>query len=282
MDDKKDFTNEELVKLIQDGQTEYIPQLWDQVYKFICLQARRRLIVQEEHIKQLEDDMINESYFDFLQAVDGYKSDGGALFLTYLEYHIRNSFNRALDVRTQRGKNNPLRYAVSFNDPVKGAKGSKSVEGEESLTFQDIIIDHMAEEEYRLIENEEFWEDVHELLEKTILNATSGKMQEILLVMLHEGCIIAEACRMLGIEPRKSRSIYENYHIAMRHIRRHLRYKALEDCRKIGVDEYLSIGLRGSGVNSFRNNGFTSSTERAAVRLADREIWSRKLTEIFG
>lgn len=44
--------NKELVKLIQDGQDEYKPQLWDQVYKFICLTAKKRLIGEADYIKQ--------------------------------------------------------------------------------------------------------------------------------------------------------------------------------------------------------------------------------------
>ncbi|MDF2855854.1 MAG: hypothetical protein K0Q87_1705 [Neobacillus sp.] len=62
------MSNEELVKLLQDGKPEYIPQLWDQVYRFICLLAKKRLIGEAEHIKKLEDDLVNESYFDFLKA----------------------------------------------------------------------------------------------------------------------------------------------------------------------------------------------------------------------
>jgi ribosomal protein L32 len=80
---------------------------------------------------------INE-YFDFLQAVDGYKFDQGALFLTYLEYHLKTSFSRALGLRTSKDKKNSMRYAMSLDAPV---------EGTEDLTLQDMIIDHMSEED---------------------------------------------------------------------------------------------------------------------------------------
>jgi len=42
------------------------------------------------------------------------------------------------------------------------------------------------------------------------------------------------------------------------------------------------MGLHGSGLGAYRRNGFTSSTERAAVRLADAEVWSRKIIDMFG
>ncbi len=267
------MTNEELVKLIQDGQMEYIPQLWDQVYKFICLMAKRRLIGEADHIKQLEDDLVNESYFDFLIATDSYKSDRGALFLTYLEYHIKNSFNRAMGLRTSKDRKNLMHNAISLDVPL---------EDTEELTLQDMIIDHLAEEEYRFIENADFWRDVHELLEEAINERTSGRIREALLVMLEHNCKLADACRLMEIPENKIHSMTSMYISALRHIKLYFRGRALYKCRNIGLDAYLSMGLCGSGLSAYRRHGFTSSTERAAIRLADSEIWGSKIMEIFG
>lgn len=266
------MTNEELVKLIQDGQAEYIPQLWDQVYRFICLLAKKRLIGEADHIKQLEDDLVNESYFSFLEAIDGYKPDGGASFLTYLTYCLKNSFNRVLGLRTSKDKRNIMHHAVSLDTPI---------EGTEDLTLQDMIIDHLAEEDYRFIEDDAFWQDVHMLLEETILSVTSGRIQEAFLIMLHENCTFPEACRRMGIPEDKQRSMYSMHTTGLRHIRLQLRGRAWQKCQKIGIDEYLSIGLRGSGLSAYRRNGFTSSTELAAIRLGDKELWGRKIVEMF-
>lgn len=267
------MTNEELVQLIQDGQAEYIPQLWDQVYLFICSMAKKRLIGEDGSVWQLEDDLVNESYFSFLEAIDGFKQDGGAKFLTYLEFHLRNSFNKVLGVRTQKGRRNPMRYAASLDAPIEGA---------EDLTLQDMIIDNMSEEDYRFIENDDFWKDVHELLEETILSATSGKIQEAFITMLHENCIFSEACRRIGIPEDKQRSMNSMQTTGLRQIRLQLKGRAWQRCRKIGIDEYLSIGLHGSGLSAYRRNGFTSSTELAALRLVDGEAWYRKIVELMG
>lgn len=267
------MTNEELVQLIQDGQAEYISQLWDQVYLFICRMAKKRLIGEDGNAWQLEDDLVNESYFSFLEAVSGFKSDAGAKFLTYLEYHLRNSFNRVLGVRTQKDRRNPMRYAASLDAPLDGAK---------DITLQDTIIDHMSEEDYRFIENDAFWQDVHELLEETILSVTSGRLQEAFLTMLHENCIFSEACRRIGIPEEKQRSMNSMQTTGLRQIRLQLKGRAWQRCRKIGIDEYLSIGLRGSGLSAYRRNGFTSSTELAALWRVDGEAWYRKVVEIFS
>lgn len=162
------MTNEELVKLIQDGQEEYIPQRWDQVYLFICRMDKKRLI----------------------------------------------------------GEVHRLERAASIIKEVKP--------------------------------------------------------QELLLTMLDSNGTFAEACRILKVPEEKRHSMTVMYNSALRQIRRYLRGRAWQQCRQIGIDEYLSIGLRGSGLIAYRNNGFTSSTERAAIRLVDNEAWYKKLIEMMG
>ena len=263
------MSNEELVKLIQDGQTEYIPQLWDQVYLFICSMAKKRLIGEAEYIKQLEEDMVNESYFAFLEAVRGYKFDRESSFLTYLTYGLKTSFNRVLGLRTQKDRQNPMRYAVSLDTPL---------EHTEDLTLRDMLIDHMSEEEYQCID-EEFWEDVHELLETAIYKTTAGKSQEILLVMLHENSSLADACRIAGTTLKEQRTIYNN---AFYNLRRYLRGRGQKQCREIGLTDYFQIGIKGTGLSSYQQHCFTSSTEWAAVKLADAQMQSRKIGEMFS
>jgi hypothetical protein len=47
-----------------------------------------------------------------------------------------------------------------------------------------------------------------------------------------------------------------------------MRHRVWKQCQKIGIDEYLGIGPKSSGLNAFRRHEFASSTDRAAVRLA--------------
>ncbi|MDF2855855.1 MAG: hypothetical protein K0Q87_1706 [Neobacillus sp.] len=120
-----------------------------------------------------------------------------------------------------------MRYAVSLESPVKGT---------EDLTLKDIIVDHMVEEDYRFIEDDAFWQDVHELLEETSLKVTSGSIQEALIKMLHENCTLLEACRRLDLNQDKQHSMYQKYNQALRFIRRYLRGQALKRCRLVGID----------------------------------------------
>lgn len=267
------MTNEELVRLIQDGQSEYIPRLWDQVYLFIRSMAKKRLLGEFDHIKQMEDDLINESYFDFLRAVEGYNAECEGSFINSLTYHLKNAFNRALGIRTQKDKRNLMHRAVSLDTPIADA---------DDMTLQDMIIDHMAEEDYHFIESADFWRNVHELLEDAIMHITSGAVQDAFLVMLHEGCKFSEACRRLDIPEEKMQSMNSMHTTSLHRIRRHMRGKVWRRCREIGIDEYFNIGLRGSGLTAYRNHCFTSSTEMAAIRLADKELWYRKMVEMLG
>ena len=67
------MTNEELCTQIQNGHDEYIPELWDQVSDFIAWRAHKYLMSSTpEHKQQLKDDMINQSYFHFLKAIETY------------------------------------------------------------------------------------------------------------------------------------------------------------------------------------------------------------------
>ncbi|MDD3199340.1 MAG: hypothetical protein PHV95_09120 [Eubacteriales bacterium] len=262
------MTNEELVKLIQDGQEEYIPQLWDQVYKYICLKAKRRLIGEADNIKQLEDDLINEAYFDFLIAVNGYKSDGGARFLTYLTYSLKNSFNRALGIRSNKDKHNIMHNVVSLDAPLENA---------EDITLHDLVADQLSEDDHRFVENKDFWDDVHELLENAILTVTEGQGQDILLTMLHKNCIPGEAIRFLRIPEEQQEPARVSYYTNLNRVRKYVTSKAKQECRRIGIDDY--IGYRGVGVSAWKRHGFTSIVELEAVSRVDRGLWDRVFSQ---
>jgi len=96
------LTNEEMVQLIQSGRDDLIQHLWEQVFRFICKMVKVRLINEPDHVKQLEPDLISESYFAFMKAVQVYKSDYNASFLHYLTFHLKNAFNYTLGLKITR------------------------------------------------------------------------------------------------------------------------------------------------------------------------------------
>lgn len=57
--------------------------------------------------------------------------------------------------------------------------------------------------------------------------------------------------------------------------------RAKKQFKELDIDEYLSIELRSTGIMAFRNHGFSSSTEGAAIRLADAAVWYQKIVEMM-
>ena len=74
------LTNEVLAIHIQNGETDLIPQLWAQVRALICRYALRFHDRQQERCEAsgaTVDDLIQEAYFAFLQAVQAYDPAAG-------------------------------------------------------------------------------------------------------------------------------------------------------------------------------------------------------------
>lgn len=86
-------SNEELVRLIQLGydRDNRLTQLWDQnkplIYRFAKSYMTRHTTIE---------DLMQEAFIGFMQAVEDYKSDKGANFMTYAEYHIRGRLGRSM------------------------------------------------------------------------------------------------------------------------------------------------------------------------------------------
>ena len=88
------MSNEELVERVRNGDEALIPQLWEQVERFISMQARRYLRAAEErgNASMFEvDDLVQEAYFAMLRAVDYYDAERGG-FLKILELCCKTAF----------------------------------------------------------------------------------------------------------------------------------------------------------------------------------------------
>ena len=221
-----------------------------------------------------EEDLIQSGYFALIEAIERYSPDKGMKFVTYLDYPLQTCFNEVLEQRTSKDKKNPLHKALSLDMPA----GSNT----EDITLQDMIIDNMSQEDYRLIEDEDFWKDVHDLLEKAINNSMEYDTMNLFMAMLDYNCGFTEACRIIGVSEENKIGLRGCYNNGLRSIRKYIMGRGKKKYKELGLDEYLSIGLRSTGLTSFKNSIFTSSTERAAIKLADAEVWSRKIIQMFG
>lgn len=264
------YTNEELVRLIQSGQREYIPQLWEQIGDFVKYMADKHLLHYPQSCQQFCGDMVNQAYFDFLKAIDGYK-EGKGKFTSYLSFHLRNAFNEVLQGRTQKAQNEPLNSAVSLDTPI---------EDTEDLTLADMIIDTQAEAYYGRIEDQDFWQSVNEVVRQAIEKAIPEDLQDLFFIMLERGTSVADSLRIMGIEDKKDhRKYYERYRGGLRKLRKQLCiYLGKEKNRNTALDDYMYYQ---TGFNTWRRQRFTSSVEMAVMKRNDPAMTAGAVSEVI-
>ncbi|MDD6490200.1 MAG: sigma-70 family RNA polymerase sigma factor [Clostridia bacterium] len=129
--------NEQLVTLIQSGNRDLLPELWEQTERLV-----KMLIIRYAKSKVLPnsmdiDDLLQCGYFALLQAVRAFKADNGYKFTTYLNYSVKN----AIDEET--GSDRKHFKEVSYNKTVRDKDG-------DNVELLDLMEDSTAE--YDLIE----------------------------------------------------------------------------------------------------------------------------------
>ena len=127
------MTNEELAIEIQNGKTEYYPVLWDQVERFIKKMANERMRVLPKDVDVEFDELYDSGFFAVVRAVKYFKPEKDYTFLTCLGNTLKTAFSEVTGIRTSKGRNDPLRYALSFDAPVANDK--------ETITLADVIAD---------------------------------------------------------------------------------------------------------------------------------------------
>lgn len=261
-------TNEELALLIQAGKKEHIPQLWEQVQDFVTYMAEKHLLSCPDHLRQYRDDMVNQSYFRFLDAVRLYRPERGS-FINYLSFHIRVAFTEVLRGRTEKQQKEPLNTAVGFDTPVEGTEG---------LTLADMLIDTGAEEYYRRLEDADLWRSVHGLLQDGI-DTLEEPAREMFQIMLERGTGTAETLRIMGTGEDQRPGYYEKRREGLRKLRSYLMIRlSRERGRDIALEELVSYH---SSVRKWRGNLFTSTVEQAVIKRNDRRDTAQIMQRLF-
>ncbi len=158
------MTNEELVALIQAGERDRLPELWDQVERFVANRANRLLIAMGDRATAhgLEfGDLYNSGYFALVAAVDYFDPAAGCSFIGVLAMHIKSAFAETGGYRTS--KRDPITMATSMDAPVKNG----SDDGD-SAAFGDFIADPKAAQELQDVEEQIYQEQLHAALERAL------------------------------------------------------------------------------------------------------------------
>ena len=261
------MTNEELVKQIQNGEREYIEQLWEQVADLVRYLADKHLLKYPSHYQQYHEDMVQQSYFYFLKAIEGYQEEKGS-FTSYLSYYVRNAFNEVLQGRSIRQQNEPLNNALSVDLPLSDT---------EDLTLAEMLIDDTAEGYYRRLEDEDFWLDVGRVLHKAV-DVVSPDYQEFFHTMIDHGTGVTDTLRIMGVSLKEKDRYYSRYREGLYKMRRYLR-GYIRKTKDIALEECISYY---TGVGSWKNRQYTSVVEQAVIRHNDRSMTTRAVGEVLA
>lgn len=115
------MTNEELAVMIQNGHTELYADLWEQVYRLVCLKAERYSHQLQEDGWRMDPedfigDLIQSGYFALVNAVKYFEPNEGIKFNTYLGNTLKNAFREAVGIRSS--KRDALEFSISLDAPV--------------------------------------------------------------------------------------------------------------------------------------------------------------------
>jgi len=141
-------TNEELVKAIQDGHSEEMPTLWEQCYRFICLQAIRWKRAWENRPGFDLDDLTQSGYFALCEAVQGYEEGRGMNFISYLSYHLKREFSKVTGCYTPAQSKDPLNNATSLDAPINADTDGEITLGD-TLPYEETGFERVEESLYK-------------------------------------------------------------------------------------------------------------------------------------
>ena len=90
------MTNEELVEKIQQGERDLLPQLWEQVERFVAKVAVRwAKAVEADNVPQaieFSEELIHTGYIAVVEAAEAYSPEQDATFVYFLSFYLKKHF----------------------------------------------------------------------------------------------------------------------------------------------------------------------------------------------
>ena len=194
------MTNEELARVIQNGDRAKILELWGQVKRYALWRAWKWASIPSG---QTVDDLEHEAFIAMLDALERWDGDEGA-FLTIYAMRVKAAYTCATGRRTSRSRMEPLNTAVSLNTPV----------GEdEDISLEELIADPNGEQGIRTVEDMDLLEHLRADM-KEAMNGIPAEHREVLVKKYYMGQDVdrrAHSAALRAIRaPAVSRRLY-NY-----------------------------------------------------------------------
>lgn len=237
------MSNEEIVARIQGGESLYC-ELWEQVEKFVAMQAGKISRQNQDYTAADYDDYYQSGFLAMVEAVESYSPDEGAVFLTWFGYYLQSAFAEVGGYRRAKDKASPLRYAKSLDAPINDTDG---------LTLADSIA--APGNDYEDVEDRVFNEQLHDALESS-MSKLPEQQRDTLRQRFYEDKTLREVGEQIGISIEAVRLI-ENK--ALRRMRSPQIRRKLDP-----FIEQVSSYYRHVGINRF-NTTHTSAVEETVL-----------------
>lgn len=161
------MTNEELVAKIQAGERDRLPELWEQVERFVASRAQRLMTLYANgymtNTGGVEfDDLYNSGYIALVAAVDTYKPDSEGAFIGWFAFALQNAFAKIGGWRSSGQRSDALRRAVSLDAPPSEDGG------EDDRALAELVEDPSAAQGLQGVEDSIFLDQLHAALERAL------------------------------------------------------------------------------------------------------------------
>lgn len=112
------MTNEEIAVAVKNGDSTFLPVLWDRMQKMIQRKAKQyRNMLSDDFNRSVDaDDLIQSGFFALNEAIKRYDPEKGFAFSTYLGYALKNEFRKETGTKTD-GKRDANNYAFPLDMP---------------------------------------------------------------------------------------------------------------------------------------------------------------------
>lgn len=186
------YSNEELVAIIQAGESSLLPFLWSQVQAFVRQQAARCLRAWRTSRPTLEfDDLYQCGYIALCEAVETYQAGKNGSFLGWLSFYLKTEFSSEIGCRTEKQRQDPLSRAVSLDAPIGGET--------EDITLGDTVAD--PKDQYEDAERAVYLQQLQSVVAAAMEDLPEGE-RVALRMRYFDDLTLKEAGGRIGVTPQ--------------------------------------------------------------------------------
>jgi len=242
------MTNEELVKLIQEGERDKLPMLWAQVEKFVSMQAGERARSLRDVAGADGEDLYQSGFLALVPAAESFDVSAGMSFVGWLAVHLKTAFSEATGYRTERQRRDPIHRAGSLDAPLKDDTDS---------TLVDIIPD--PTDQYESMEARIYREQLRDKL-NVALDMIPKQESAVLRSRFFQNMTLKQIGEQDGISPSMVR---QREALGLRKLRHPRITRELEQFIEERTPYFMSVG-------STRFNNTNTSSVEEIVLLRER------------